>query len=208
MRATASSEHQDAMPYASSGRRQVLVAGAAVFAGGLILPSQQLARAAEPDSIFDLSALMFDEEVQLSKYRGQVLLVMNVAYDKYKSEGFNIIAFPCNQFGGQAPGTSQYEREWAWRKFGFEFDVFDKIEVNGPGTHPVYQALKRKQPGRIPWNYTKFLVDKDGVARKRYSPVFDPADAEDDIRLLLAGRSPLPEECASHPGRKVCKVDL
>lgn len=100
--------------------------------------------------------------------------------------------------------------------------MFDKIEVNGGGTHPIYQILKRQQPvsvpssgprppgepGRIEWNYTKFLVDRDGVARKRFKPSFDPLDFEADVRLLLAGREPQPPECIAHPGRKVCKVDL
>lgn len=101
--------------------------------------------------------------------------------------------------------------------------MFDKIEVNGSGTHPIYQILKAQQPvslpssfgpplpgepGRIEWNYTKFLVDKDGVARKRYKPSFNPADFEADVRLLLAGKEPLPAECIAHPGRKVCKVDV
>lgn len=131
------------------------------------------------------------------------------------------MAFPCNQFGGQAPGTSQEEREWAWRKFGFKFDVFDKIEVNGAGTHPIYRVLKQQQrvslpsstspppgeAGRIEWNYTKFLVDRSGVALKRYKPAFDPLEFEADIRLLLAGKEPLPAECIMHPGRIVCKVE-
>lgn len=141
--------------------------------------------------------------------------------DKYSGEGFNIIAFPCNQFGGQAPLSDEGERAFARYKFGLDsLTVFDKIEVNGPGTHPIYQVLKRQQPtslpgpqlplpgepGRIEWNYTKFLVDKDGVARRRYGPSFDPADFEADIRLLLAGKEPLPPECILHPGRSACKV--
>ncbi|PSC67567.1 hypothetical protein C2E20_8780 [Micractinium conductrix] len=172
---------------------------------------------------------MFGEEVPLSRYKDQVLLVVNnvnypgarALYNKYRDQGFNIIAFPCNQFGGQAPGSSQEEREYAWRKFGFEFDVFDKIEVNGAGTHPIYRLLKQQQrvslpssagpppgePGRIEWNYTKFLVGRDGVALKRFKPGFDPLEFEGDVRLLLAGKDPLPAECIAHPGRKVCKVD-
>lgn len=98
----------------------------------------------------------------------------------------------------------------------------DKIEVNGPGTHPVYRRLKAQQqvsqpsssgagpgePGKIEWNYTKFLVGRDGVAAARYKPSFDPLGFEGSVRSLLAGRPPLPAECIMHPGRKVCKVDL
>lgn len=132
-----------------------------------------------------------------------------------------MVAFPCNQFGGQAPGTSQEEREYAWRKFGFEFPVMDKVEVNGPNVHPIYRVLKAQQPvslpssglispgevGRIEWNYTKFIVDGTGKAVKRYKPAFDPLDFEGDVRLLVAGKSALPHECIAHPGRKVCNVD-
>lgn len=99
--------------------------------------------------------------------------------------------------------------------------MFDKIEVNGPGTHPVYRALKRAQPlglpgsrgpppgepGAITWNYTQFLVGRDGVACKRWRPGFDPLEFEGDVRLVLAGRPPLPGECIMHPGRSACKVD-
>eukprot|EP00798_Chlamydomonas_sp_ICE-L_P009998 gene9998-7882_t len=103
-------------------------------------------------------------------------------YDKYGAQGFNLIAFPCNQ----APGSSEEERQWAFRKFGFEFDVFDKIEVNGKGAHPLYKYMESlpETQGKIEWNYTKFIV-----------------------RLLLAGKPPLPQECILHPGRIVCNVD-
>ncbi|KAI7836894.1 hypothetical protein COHA_009226 [Chlorella ohadii] len=227
----------------AASRRQTLLAGGPLL-GGLVLPggagagaAAELATPPATDSIYDLSAFMYGEEVSLERYRGKVLMVLterivlpfqNVnypgarsLYEKYKHQGFTLCAFPCNQFGGQAPGTSQEEREWAWRKFGFEFDVFDKIEVNGTGTHPIYQILKRQQPvslpssfgplpgepGRIEWNYTKFLVDQNGVARKRYKPTFNPADFDGDVARLLAGKEPLPAECIAHPGRKVCKVD-
>lgn len=145
---------------------------------------------------------------------------MRSLWDKYKDKGFNLIAFPCNQFGGQAPGTSQEEREWAWKKFGLEFDVYDKIDVNGAAAHPVYAWLKaaqqasapgeaRSRPnGDIEWNYAKFLVDRNGQPVKRYKPSFDPLDMENDVRLVLAGKAPLPTECILHPGRKVCQVDV
>lgn len=146
---------------------------------------------------------------------------LRALYDKYKDQGFTLVAFPCNQFGGQAPGTSEEERQWAFRKFGFEFPVMDKIEVNGPNTHPIYKVLKQQQPvsqpsssqpppgepGRIEWNYTKFLVSREGVALRRYKPGFDPLEFEGDVLLALAGKAPLPVECFAHPGRKVCKVE-
>jgi glutathione peroxidase len=143
-------------------------------------------------------------------------------YDKYHDAGFDLVGFPCNQFGGQAPGTSQQEREFAWKKFGFEFPIMDKIEVNGPNAHPIYKMLKEQQPlslpgssgpppggekGRIEWNYTKFVINRQGNAAKRFKPAFDPVQFEGDIRLLLANKDVLPAECIAHPGRKVCNVD-
>lgn len=142
-------------------------------------------------------------------------------YEKYSKDGFALVAFPCNQFGGQAPGTSDEERFYAHRKFGFEFPVMDKLEVNGPDAHPLYKFLRAGKPlslpsssapppgerGRIEWNYVKFLVDRDGQPVKRFKPAFDPLDFEGDVRLLLAGKDVLPAECIMHPGRKVCKVD-
>ncbi|GIL80276.1 hypothetical protein Vretimale_17451 [Volvox reticuliferus] len=101
-----------------------------------------------------------------------------------------------------------------------EFDVYDKIDVNGPDAHPLYKFLKARQPvstpsdvrtrpnGDIEWNYAKFLVDREGNPVKRYKPSFDPVNMEADVRLVLAGRPPQPAECVLHPGRKVCKVDL
>jgi glutathione peroxidase len=112
-------------------------------------------------------------------------------YNKYKDQGFTLLAFPSNQFGGQAPGTSDEEREYAYYKFGFEFPVFDKIDVKGPAMSPVYDFLKSKQPGEIEWNYVKFLVNRDGVPVRRFKPGFDPVDFEEDLVATLEGR-PLP----------------
>lgn len=142
---------------------------------------------------------------------------------QYGDQGFTFIAAPCNQFGGQAPGTSEEERAAAYRKFGTEeFPVLDKLLVNGTNAHPLYKLLKQQQPtplpssqatriggepGAITWNYEKFLCDRRGVPVKRFKPAFDPVDFEGDVRLLLAGQPPLPAECIAHPGRKVCNVD-
>ncbi|GFH15412.1 glutathione peroxidase [Haematococcus lacustris] len=118
---------------------------------------------------------------------------LRTLYDKYKAEGFQTIAFPCNQFGGQAPGTDEEERAWAIRKFGFEFDVYDKVLVNGPSAHPLYRFLKAQQPlaapgaaqpgrpqGDVAWNYEKFLVDRSGQAVKRFKSALDPLSFEAD----------------------------
>lgn len=142
-------------------------------------------------------------------------------YERYGKDGFELIGFPCNQFGGQAPGTSEEERQYAYKKFGFEFPVYDKIEVNGPGAHPLYKYLRAQQPqslpkggtrplrqGELEWNYVKFLVDRNGQPVKRYKPSFDPLDFEKDVQLVLAGKEPLPEECFLHPGRIVCNPKL
>eukprot|EP00889_Picochlorum_renovo_P004358 jgi/Picre1/31388/NNA_006740.t1 len=127
----------------------------------------------------------------------------------------------------KTPGTSEEERQDALRKFGTgDITVVDKILVNGPDAHPLYKYLKAEQPvslpnaagktaaamlskdqGAIEWNYTKFLCNSDGIPVKRFKSGYDPAEFEGDVRLLLAGKDPLPAECAMHPGRIVCKVD-
>lgn len=141
-------------------------------------------------------------------------------YEKYSGQGFNLIAFPCNQFGGQAPGTSEEERQYAIRKFGFEFDVYDKIDVNGPGAHPLYKYMRSVQPtslpgrgpavgekGAIEWNYTKFLVDRKGQPIRRYNSIFDPSDFEGDVKLTLANKGVLlPEDCLVNPELSQCSA--
>ena len=144
--------------------------------------------------------------------------------EKYGPEGFALVGVPCNQFGGQAPGTDEEEREAAIAKFGIDFPVVDHVLVNGPDTHPAYRIMKAAQPVGVPasapqatgygrepgallWNYTKFLIDRTGAPVKRFKPAFDPLGMEGDVRLALAGRPVLPGECIAHPGRKVCNVD-
>lgn len=142
---------------------------------------------------------------------------MRTLCEKYGEDGFELVGFPCNQFGGQAPGTSEEERQFAYKKFGFEFPMYDKVEVNGPRAHPLYQFLRQEQPQSVPsqgtrplrqgdleWNYVKFLVDRKGQPVKRFKPSFDPLDFEKDLQLVLKGMDPLPEECILHPGRIVC----
>ncbi|KAK9802053.1 hypothetical protein WJX73_007945 [Symbiochloris irregularis] len=123
-------------------------------------------------------------------------------YEKYHGEGFSLLGFPCNQFGGQAPGTSEEEREYAYKKFGISFPIMDKINVNGKHAHPLYRFLKERlpesvnsqltRPGdkgpKIEWNYVKFLVGRDGQPVCRYGSAFDPLKFESQVQELLAGK--------------------
>eukprot|EP00253_Pinus_taeda_P001765 PITA_01765 len=144
-------------------------------------------------------------DVDLSLYRGKVLLIVNVAsqcglttsnytelnevYAKYKDQGFEILAFPCNQFGGQEPGDNEQIAEVACTRFKAEFPIFDKVEVNGSSAAPVYKFLKSSKGGifgeDIKWNFTKFLVDKDGNVVQRYAPTTSPLSIENDVKKLL-----------------------
>ena len=168
------------------------------------------------------------KEVSLSQYKGKVLLIVNTAtrcgftpqytdlealYEKYAKEGFEILDFPCNQFGEQAPGTIEEIHQFCSANFNIQFPQFDKIEVNGPGEHPLYTYLKSqkgfggfdlnerlgklldemfrkedpdydKSPD-IKWNFTKFLVSRDGSVVKRYEPTDKMSDIEADIQKEL-----------------------
>nr|WDE17985.1 glutathione peroxidase 3 [Litchi chinensis] len=135
------------------------------------------------------------KDVDLSIYKGKVLLVVNVAskcgftdsnytqltelYSKYKDKGFEILAFPCNQFLKQEPGSSQEAQEFACTRYKAEYPIFQKVRCNGPNTAPVYKFLKVSKSGgiwgpRIKWNFTKFLVNKDGVVINRYGTATAP----------------------------------
>ncbi|CAM8925649.1 hypothetical protein QQ045_023371 [Rhodiola kirilowii] len=144
-------------------------------------------------------------DVDLGIYKGKVLLVVNVAsrcgltdanytqltklYSNYKNEGFEILAFPCNQFLRQEPGTSEDSVNFACNRYKAEYPIFHKLRVNGPKTAPVYRFLKDSKSGflgsRINWNFTKFLVDKDGQVLHRYSPTTSPLSIEKDIMKAL-----------------------
>ncbi|XP_078445248.1 putative glutathione peroxidase 4 [Wolffia australiana] len=144
-------------------------------------------------------------DVDLGRYRGKVLLVVNVAskcgftdknytqltevYNKYKNKDFEILAFPCNQFLSGEPLTSQQAENFACERYKAEYPIFQKIRVNGPDTAPVYKFLKASKTGflgsRIKWNFTKFLVDKDGIVIDRYSPTTEPLLIERDIQKAL-----------------------
>lgn len=149
-------------------------------------------------TIYEFSAKDIDgNEVSLDKYRGHVCIIVNVAskwgktdvnyrqlvelHNKYsEASGLRILGFPCNQFGGQEPGTEQEIKEFV-AKYNVEFDMFSKINVNGDSAHPLFTFLKAKQAGflvnAIKWNFTKFVVDKEGVPRARFGPTDDPIPA-------------------------------
>lgn len=178
-------------------------------------------------NIYDLKVKKRNgEEFDLSTLKGKVSLVVNTAtgcgftpqyeaienlYEKYNEKGFEVLDFPCNQFGHQAPGDDNEIHEFCTAKYNTKFDQFAKIEVNGENESEVFSILKKQQPNEevkgiknkmamkaiekisttckneedIKWNFTKFLVDKNGNAVKRYDPTFDPKDIEEDLIKLL-----------------------
>ncbi|XP_015077117.1 probable glutathione peroxidase 2 [Solanum pennellii] len=159
-----------------------------------------------PKSIYDFTVKDIQgNEVPLSNYRGKVLLIVNVAskcgltdsnykelnilYEKYKDQGFEILAFPCNQFLWQEPGTNEEIQQTVCTRFKAEFPVFEKIDVNGDNTAPLYKFLKSEKGGflgnAVKWNFTKFLVDKEGKVVERYAPKTPPLQFEKDIQNLL-----------------------
>lgn len=140
----------------------------------------------------------------LEDYRGQVLLIVNTAskcgftpqfaglealFEKYRDRGFTVLGFPCNQFGSQDPGSNDEIMEFCQLNYGVSFPMFGKIEVNGSGTDPLFKHLKSAAPGtlgnRIKWNFTKFLVNREGEVVKRYAPTTKPGAIEADIEKLL-----------------------
>lgn len=152
----------------------------------------------------DLSARALDgEEIDFSRYRGKVALVVNTAsrcgfthqyaglealHERYAAEGLAILGFPCNQFGGQEPGERD-SIEACTTGFGVAFQMFEKVEVNGPDAHPVFRWLTSALPGllggRIKWNFTKFLIGRDGRPLDRYAPLTSPEALETDIVTAL-----------------------
>ncbi|KAM7521565.1 hypothetical protein LguiA_011467 [Lonicera macranthoides] len=147
-----------------------------------------------------------NREVDLSNYKGKVLLIVNVAskcgftnsnytqltelYDKYKNKDFEILAFPCNQFLKQEPGTIEEVQEYACTMYSADFPIFQKVNVNGSDVAPVYKFLKASKTGflgstSIKWNFTKFLVDKEGQVISRYATTTLPFSIEGDIKKAL-----------------------
>lgn len=157
-------------------------------------------------NVFEFSAKGIDgKEVPLSNFKGQALLIVNVAskcgftpqykgleelYEKFKGEGFSVLGFPCNQFGAQEPGDENEIQSFCDLNFGVKFPLFAKVDVNGAGAHPLYKALSEELPGilgtkAIKWNFTKFLIDRQGHPIKRFAPTDKPEDLESDVRAAL-----------------------
>ena len=144
------------------------------------------------------------EEVSMADYKGKVLLIVNTAtgcgftpqyeglqklYDKYRDKGLEILDFPCNQFGHQAPGTEEEIQEFCTLKYKTTFPLFAKVEVNGKNEEPLFRYLKSQEGGflgdDIKWNFTKFLVSRDGTVVDRFAPITKPESIEDKILKLL-----------------------
>ena len=157
-------------------------------------------------SVYDYSATLADgTTTALSDYKGQVLLIVNTAskcgftpqyegleklHATHKDAGFSVLAFPCNQFGSQEPGSTEEIVEFCEMRFQTSFPLFEKIDVNGTNAHPLYQHLKSEVKGllgteRIKWNFTKFLINRDGEVVGRFGSQKKPADIESEIVALL-----------------------
>ena len=155
---------------------------------------------------YEFSALTIDGiDRPLSQYRGHPLLIVNVAskcgftpqyaglealYEKYHARGLEVLGFPCDQFGHQEPGGEAEIKQFCSLTYGVSFPMFAKIKVNGSDAHPLYEYLKETLPGilgleAIKWNFTKFLVGKDGVPIKRYAPADKPESLEPDVEAVL-----------------------
>jgi len=145
------------------------------------------------------------KETSLEQFRGKVLLIVNTAskcgftrqykelqelYNQYKDEGFSVLGFPCNQFGQQEPGTEREIEQFCQLHYGVTFPMFSKIEVNGDRAHPLFAFLKEQAPGilgskAIKWNFTKFLVDRNGKVISRFSPQTNPSELREEIEKLI-----------------------
>ena len=156
-------------------------------------------------SIYDIKVKDANgNDVSLSEYKGKVLLIVNTAtgcgftpqYDglkkkkkKYQGKGFEILDFPCNQFGNQAPGTQEEIASFCSSRYGITFRQFAKIEVNGKNQSPLYKFLKEQKGGvlgdNIKWNFTKFLVDRDGNVIERFAPTVTPEKIDKNIEEVL-----------------------
>lgn len=158
-------------------------------------------------TVYDYSAkLLTGADKSLSDYKGNVLLIVNTAsrcgftpqykglqslYETYRSQGFEVLAFPSNQFAGQEPGSSEEIQQFCDLNYSISFPMFEKIDVKGTDAHPLYHYLTNEARGflgtrAIKWNFTKFLIDRQGRVVKRYAPTDKPEDLESDIQKLLA----------------------
>jgi glutathione peroxidase len=159
-------------------------------------------------SVYDFSARTIQgQPVELGQFKGQVLLIVNTAsecgftpqfkglqglFDRYAERGFAVVGFPSNEFGGQDPGSNDEIASFCEMNYGVSFPMMAKVEVNGGNAHPLWKWLKGEKPGflgteAIKWNFTKFLVGKDGQVIKRYAPQDEPEKLAKDIEAALAG---------------------
>ncbi|WP_096666266.1 glutathione peroxidase [Polaromonas sp. AET17H-212] len=158
-------------------------------------------------SIYDFEARQINgQDIALSQFKGKVMLIVNTAsqcgftpqfggleelYQAYTGKGLVVLGFPCNQFGAQDPGADGEIAEFCQLNYGVSFPMMGKIDVNGPAAHPLYKWLSSEAPGllgskAIKWNFTKFLVGKDGQVIRRYAPTDKPADLAKDVEAALA----------------------
>ncbi len=158
------------------------------------------------ETIYNFSVKDADlTDISLKKYENKIILVVNVAsfcgltyqykgleniYKKYKDKGFEIIGFPCNQFAFQEPGSNQEIKEFCDTEYGVTFEIMNKIKVNGPKADPLFKFLKKQKSGiagtpQIKWNFTKFLINRDGEVIKRFGPKIEAKDIESTIQKIL-----------------------
>jgi glutathione peroxidase len=164
-----------------------------------------------PTSVYDFEALSITgEAAQLASQRGKVLLIVNTAsacgftpqfggleklWQDYRDQGLVVVGFPSNEFGGQDPGSNEQIASFCQLNYGVSFPMMAKVQVNGAGAHPLWQWLKAEAPGvlgteAIKWNFTKFLVGRDGRVKKRYAPNDAPEALRADIEKALAEKAP------------------
>jgi len=157
-------------------------------------------------NLYEITVTTINGQTQtLDGYRGQLMLIVNVAskcgftsqyagleslYRRYRDKGFTVLGFPCDQFAHQEPGSEAEIQSFCSLTYDVTFPLFAKIEVNGSGAHPLYQHLKKAQPGffgseAIKWNFTKFLINREGQVLKRYAPSDTPEKIEDDLREMI-----------------------
>lgn len=147
---------------------------------------------------------IYGEDVSMEEYKGKVVLVVNTAskcgltpqfeeleqlYKEYKEEGLEILGFPCDQFANQDPGSNEEVHQFCQLNYSVSFNMFEKVDVNGNNSHPMYKYLTSQSKGifgsKIKWNFTKFLIDAEGNVIKRYAPTVVPSKIEGDIKKLL-----------------------
>ena len=158
-------------------------------------------------TVYDFSARQIDgQEISLAEFKGKVVLIVNTAskcgftpqfggleqlHTSYAGKGLAVLGFPCNQFGAQDPGSNGEIESFCQLNYGVSFPMMGKIDVNGPAAHPLYKWLASEAPGllgskAIKWNFTKFLIGKDGHVIRRYAPLDKPADLAKDVEAALA----------------------